>query len=414
MKERPRLNNVTKFPKQRRPIPKQPEPTLQEIGDVKVHFGITDDDLDLDRTWLVDQLIPMGYPTSIYAKAKVGKSMALMALHHAVAHGRGYLGYPVERGCSIYLPAERPGFAKANLRAYDRHYQTETRNIGLVAEWPNLDLVNGGKAFLAQMAELIAAIEDETGQACRLVSIDTLAKAIRGSEEGVGEYSEVGALMEELAAKHKVTPIICGHTGKNDKRGLRGSSVLEFGQSAICKVHRIDNDPLRHGELEFEIGSAVGFVGRIGYLTKLIDVAEDRRGRMIQSRVMLYDDPKRSAGPPRANRTYYATVMDALISLMRNAVVRKEIHKVARGEKSHTPADEWCVAASELNRAFLDMTQDKDRQSRNAARKGMRDELERLIKEGAVVSYSSVKAGEDVLWVKAALLPPADDEENGE
>ena len=196
----------------------------QELQDVKVK-------------WLVKDMVPAKAFSAIYGRSGAGKSFFAMYLAAMIASGREAFGCDVEQGSVVYLALEGGAGLRRRRDALIQRYELpDDLPVHFVKTQLNL------RSSLEDMDGLISAIKDR-GITPSVIFIDTLARAFAGGEENSSAemmqfVSVIGALMEAFDCAVTVVH----HTGKDESRGMRGSSALLAAVDAELELTRISDD----------------------------------------------------------------------------------------------------------------------------------------------------------------------------
>jgi hypothetical protein len=185
--------------------------------------------------WLVEPIIPKGRAVAIAATAKVGKSLFLLDAAAALATGRPVLGQPAQAPVHVlYCDYE---MTKADLRerledlGYGPDVDMSHLHYAHLPTHPPLDTAAGGQALLA------AALACEA----QMVAIDTLARAVEGSENDADTYRQHYLHTVMLLKQHGITTVRLDHLGKDKDKGARGSSAKNDDVDVVWQMSPSDN-----------------------------------------------------------------------------------------------------------------------------------------------------------------------------
>jgi hypothetical protein len=177
--------------------------------------------------WLIDGVIPVGAFTALYGPPGSFKSFIALDIAEAIATGRSWMGNGVsEPGAVLYIAGEGFGGVGARIKAIKQHHQTPAgAPIYVIRHQLNL------RASVEDFNALMVAIETlvmETGIDFKLIVIDTLARAFGGGDE-----NSASDMMQFVVTCGRIQQIVQGaalmilhHSGKDQSRGMRGSSAL--------------------------------------------------------------------------------------------------------------------------------------------------------------------------------------------
>jgi len=177
--------------------------------------------------WLIHSVIPVGAFTALYGPPGSFKSFHALHIAHCIATGTPWMGNEVtEMGAVLYIAGEGFGGVGARIKAIKQHYQTEDgAPIYVIRHQLNL------RASVEDFNALMVAIETlvmETGIDFKLIVVDTLARAFGGGDE-----NSASDMMQFVVTCGRIQQIVQGaalmilhHSGKDQSRGMRGSSAL--------------------------------------------------------------------------------------------------------------------------------------------------------------------------------------------
>lgn len=224
-------------------------PSHKDDGDVFQLLDATDLRNLPPPQWLVDGIIPENGLTFLYGQRGKGKSFVTLdaALH--IASGSKWLGRDTKSGGVIYCAGE--GLAGYGVRVEGwarQHPSLDISNFRLMPLVPNF-------RDEKEVAKLARTIKQNLGDA-KLIIIDTVARAIPGAEENSSK--DMGLFVSACDAIRQtcgVAVIGVHHSGKDDERGMRGSSALEGAGDAVIhlkrlegKIIQIESDKIKEGE----------------------------------------------------------------------------------------------------------------------------------------------------------------------
>jgi hypothetical protein len=199
--------------------------------------------------WLVDGIIPDKGLTFLYGQRGKGKSFVTLdaALH--IASGSKWLGRDTKAGGVIYCAGE--GLAGYGVRVEGWARQHPSLDVGNFRLMPLVPNFRDEK----EVAKLARTIKQNLGDA-KLIIIDTVARAIPGAEENSSK--DMGLFVAACDAIRQtcgVAVIGVHHSGKDDERGMRGSSALEGAGDAVIHLKRLEgnlveiaSDKMKDGE----------------------------------------------------------------------------------------------------------------------------------------------------------------------
>ncbi len=182
-------------------------------------------ELKPSRPWLIKDFLPSSGIHVIYGAPGAGKSFVALHAGLHVAAGRTWGARKVSPTGVVYIASEgAAGFRRRVIAARDHLKIPDDAPFALVTVAPNLGRNS------TDVNELVSSIRAQTvGWKYQpgLIFLDTLTLSMPGLDESRSEdmmifVNNAKRLAEELEAT--VVPI--HHTGKDEERGMRGSSAL--------------------------------------------------------------------------------------------------------------------------------------------------------------------------------------------
>lgn len=200
-------------------------------------LSIVDIDSLPPPTWLVDATIPEFGLTFIYGKPGKGKSFVSLDLALRIAHGLDWHGRECRQGGVLYIAGEGKGGYRNRVRGWHLKH-------GITTDSPaNFRLLPRAVNFMnaEEVAKLVRTVKAVVGDA-KLVVIDTVARSLPGAEENASK--EMGMFIAACdAIKDACGVAVLGvhHSGKDEERGMRGSSALEGAGDCVLHLRRGDD-----------------------------------------------------------------------------------------------------------------------------------------------------------------------------
>jgi len=184
--------------------------------------------------WLLEPLIARGRGHSLYAGAKTGKSLLMLAACAAVATGRPFLNNPARPPEPIlYLDYEMTGDdvrERLESYGYGPDDNLEHLHYALLPTIDPLDTHSGADAVI--------------GAALRLgvihVVIDTTSRAVAGEENDADTFRALYRLLGLKLKSHGIGYHRLDHAGKNFELGQRGSSAKNDDVDVVQALTRRD------------------------------------------------------------------------------------------------------------------------------------------------------------------------------
>lgn len=192
---------------------------------------------DVKVKWLVKDMLPAKSFAAIYGRSGAGKSFFAMYLAAMVASGREAFGLDVEQGDVVYLALEGgAGLRRRRDALMQRYDLPDDLPVHFVKAQMNL------RSTLDDLHALIEVIR-ERGLKPAVIFIDTLARAYAGGEENSSaEMMQFVSVMAALQDALDCAVCVVHHSGKDETRGMRGSSALLAAVDAELELTRISDD----------------------------------------------------------------------------------------------------------------------------------------------------------------------------
>jgi hypothetical protein len=324
--------------------------------------------LDTGCQYLIKSLMPSRGVMVLYGQSGTGKSfLALDAALH-VAAGRSWAGKKVSRGIDlkvengierevkrgvVYIASEGGhGFKKRIVAAMRERKIPASVPFALITDAPKLG-DNG-----CELDKLIAAIErqeDLCGKP-RLIIFDTLACSLHDLNESDSSHmSRFTDKAKAIGKRFKALVLLVHHSGKDEERGMRGSSALRAAVDATWHV-KFDADDGRSFNIEKMKDGASGY--DIGFSLEDTTLGTDTDGDTITTKVIgLADDPiLAGTAEDRQKRKVarrYVTLQRAI-----RAIVEKGTKGTGEVPRANGLADERAaMARSDLAKAASDVVE---------------------------------------------------------
>jgi hypothetical protein len=153
-----------------------------------------------------------------------------------VAAGRPWFGRRVSQGATLYLACERGALVKRRFAAWRLHHDIDDLPLAVVAD--SIDL-RSSPADADAIIACAAEIADRTGQAVRLIVIDTASRALAGGDEN-GPI-DMGRFVANLAKVQHETGahIMVLHHVPVDGNRMRGHTALLAACDTTIRIEKI-------------------------------------------------------------------------------------------------------------------------------------------------------------------------------
>jgi hypothetical protein len=166
----------------------------------------------------------------IYGPPGAYKSLLISEVAVAGVTGGTWLGRPVCKGAVLIIAPERPDLHR------DRIERMVPAGAAIaVCEPEELDL-RSSKA-LADIKSMVATVAHRFGTTISMIVIDTLAASLPGADENSSrDMGEAMRTLSRIARTTGATVVFIHHTGKVDKRGLRGSNATLAAADVVLRI----------------------------------------------------------------------------------------------------------------------------------------------------------------------------------
>jgi putative DNA primase/helicase len=183
--------------------------------------------------WLIDKIFPVNSFCMIYGEPGQKKTFLALDMALSIASNQEWHEREVKAGTVLYIAGEGVGGLNKRIGAWMAHYALDASEIDFM-------VVPVAVNFISEedINQLIALIDD-TGKQYRAIFIDTVARAILGGDEN--SSTDMGKFVAGCdAVRNHTGATIIGihHSGKDDSRGMRGSSSLMGAVDTVLKVEQ--------------------------------------------------------------------------------------------------------------------------------------------------------------------------------
>lgn len=246
-------------------------------------------DLEAPRPkWLVKNLLVEGSLAILFGRWGTGKSTVAIELSVAVARALPWHGRKVRGGKVVYISCESPHGVRARVSA-------ELKNKGItlddlhgnfleITDRPHLGKPEDVQALIAEL-QAVGPIA--------LVVVDTLARAMAGTEENSAK--DAGILVgncQTISEKTGACVMLIHHTGKDESRGMRGSSNLPASADTEIELERpSETENVRIAKLGKQ-RDAPDYCELFHYELAAVTLGQDEDGDPITSTVVRETEPQ--------------------------------------------------------------------------------------------------------------------------
>lgn len=284
-------------------------------------------DISKKQIYLIDGLIDLNTMHVTYGRSNVGKSHVVLDMSLAIATGRQWGGRLTRKGLVVYVAAEAAD-------GLQRRYMAHTKERPEV-DWDAVPFalvkyplnMRGGADTKALIAE-IKRLEAETGERCLMVVIDTLARTMGGGDEN--SATDMGVFVTQcgvLQAATSATIHLVHHTGKDQGKGMRGSTALVGAIDTDMAVVEGQIVPGKQRENEKPLSLAFEIKG--------VSLGLDADGREVKSAIAEVHAPTEFNTEDAELLEVYEAVRGEITQKMQNDAAGgkgKKRHQVTRKE----------------------------------------------------------------------------------
>lgn len=185
-------------------------------------------------SWLVEGHFPKGGLATIYGEPGSGKSFLALDIGLSIGAGRAWNKKASKQGKALYVCAEGAAGIRQRIAAWQTYHGEDQIPDFFVLPMP----VQVRSA--AEISDLMEAIRNRAGlHRPELIIIDTLARCFEGGDENSSkEIGELIAGAATLQREFDALVILVHHSGKDVRRGERGSTALRGAVDTSINVKR--------------------------------------------------------------------------------------------------------------------------------------------------------------------------------
>jgi hypothetical protein len=261
--------------------------------------------LGTEARYLVKGIIPRDGLIVAWGPPKCGKSFWMFDLSMHVALGWQYRDRRVQQGAVVYCAFEGQTGIQARVEAFRQTFPIEIEGpVPFYLQPVTLDLV-------AQHAELITAIKQQSETPPALVVLDTLNRSLRGSENDAKDMAAYIAAADSIREAFDCAVAIVHHCGIDGTRP-RGSTALSGAVDAQLSVRRSASDAIVV-EIEFLKDGPSGET--VASELEVVTVGQDQDGEDITSCVIrpadISEPPDSGPKLTKNQQTMYSILREA-------------------------------------------------------------------------------------------------------
>lgn len=237
----------------------------------------------LDENYLIKGVLSEGGFSCIFGAPANAKSFAALDLGVAIATGTRWHGRTTKLGGVLYIVLE-------GVKGFERRIEAMKCNGRLPPGTPFATMTQPLNVFdpsqVDELAEVIKQLEQEQNFEFTLIIIDTLARAMAGTDEN--STMDMMAAVEGIQELGRTTgchTMIVHHSGKDTSKGSRGSSSLKGAvdtEFECTKVPDTDKGFILKTTKQKDMDDSSSFPFRL----KTVTLGKDEEGEPVTSCVV--------------------------------------------------------------------------------------------------------------------------------
>jgi hypothetical protein len=257
----------------------------------------------------VEGLFTEGGASVVYGESNVGKSFWVLDIAAHVATGRPWRheAREVDRGAVVYVALEGTHGLRRRIEAM-KQKGILSDDAPLYVCFSPVSLRD--PAHAARLAQTVKAAVEQSGLPCRLVIIDTLARAVAGGDENSSrDMTAVVASIDAVRTASGAHVCIVHHCGKDIARGARGHSSLRAAVDTEIEIFRPEGE--RISTVRVTKQRDMERCEPMPFSLTVVELGHNRRGKPITSCVVKHEDEKMASKPKQVGRqaSYSADAM---------------------------------------------------------------------------------------------------------
>ncbi|MCX6880875.1 MAG: helicase RepA family protein [Verrucomicrobia bacterium] len=247
----------------------------------------------------VEGLLTAGGASVVYGASNCGKSFWALDLAACVASGQPFRGdLECEQGCVIYVALEGTHGARNRIEALKRAGKLPD-GAPLYLCFSPVSLLELGHA--GRLAASVTQATSQSGLPCRLVCLDTLARAMAGGDENAGKDMTLAVQqIDEIRAATGAHVLTVHHCGKDEARGARGHSSLRAAMDTEIEVSRPEGESISTARITKQRDMPTG--EPMPFTLDQVQLGTDRRGKPITSCLVHHEDSIMASTHGKAGR----------------------------------------------------------------------------------------------------------------
>lgn len=343
----------------------------------------------LDVRDFVEDLLSEEQFSVVYGESNCGKTFFMLDLAMHVALGRKWREKEVEAGGVIYAALEGAMGTKNRIAAFRKFHNVKNINLAVIPS--NVNFIDS-KDDMPALVQTIKQAQARIGDV-KLIVIDTLARAMGGSDENSGQ--DMGTLIKNADMIREITKAhICfvHHSGKDTAKGARGHSSLRAAVDTEIEISRNDKDS--PSNIKVVKQREIEMIEDMAFKLEMVELGENRRGKAVTSCIVAPCDvvsEKDDVTLTPVQQFIYDAILDAMIRFG----VERRVIKGRDPIKSITYKDLNEVLMERGYREFLDREL-KDGRIKTGAEQMKNHTTNARV---ALNKKGKIASGEDNIWL---------------
>ena len=235
----------------------------------------------------VEGLLTEGGASVVYGPSNCGKSFWILDLAASVATGKDFRNeLEVDQGAVVYVALEGSHGATNRIQAMKQAGRLQPDSPLFLCFAP-VSLLERGHA--ERLAASVTQAAEESALPCRLVILDTLARAMAGGDENSGQdMTRAVQAVDAIRAATGAHVCVVHHCGKDEARGARGHSSLRAAVDTEIEVSRPEGETISTVRVTKQRDMPAG--DPLPFTLEVIELGTDRRGKPITSCIVHHED----------------------------------------------------------------------------------------------------------------------------
>lgn len=201
--------------------------TSNPLDSLSVQYGnlsffCGSDGFDAPQSWLVKDFFPTSSFGVIYGKSSSLKSFLAIDIAYHIATGARWQGKLVNEGIVVYVAAEGQQGISRRIKAVENVHGNKAQNIKVHPKSVHL----AEKSSRLELIESLKDMERREKKKIKLIVIDTLSRCFTGDENQALAMQDFVRGCDKVRNEIDASIMCIHHTGKDETKGSRGSSVL--------------------------------------------------------------------------------------------------------------------------------------------------------------------------------------------